>query len=211
MTEYLSAAETAKVVRKLLKTAFPGIKFSVRSETYSMGSSVRVSWTDGPTTGQVDHVVGFLAGSEFDGMIDLKINVTFALHCIPIYHIRSISCMYLGILGTLAVNRSMPILYGSARLLPERERLKHDLKPSLADLRPTFPQDGDLCDSSAHVGWPGGPGRSLILKQICSGLLKAPLLKGRGSLPTGSCLMDRLLPHSVLDSSGQIINTGEVA
>jgi len=27
MTEYLSAAETAKVVRKLLKTAFPGIKF----------------------------------------------------------------------------------------------------------------------------------------------------------------------------------------
>jgi len=90
--------------------------------------------------------------------------------------------MYLGILGTLAVNRSMPILYGSARLLPERERLKYDLKPSLADLRPTFQQDWDLCRSSLHVGWPGGPGRSLILKQICSGLLKAPLLQGRGSL-----------------------------
>ena len=90
--------------------------------------------------------------------------------------------MYLGISGTHRVNRSMPILYGSARLLPERERLKYDLRPSLADLRPMFPQDGDLCDSSAHVGWPGGPGRSLILKQICSGLLKAPLLKGRGSL-----------------------------
>ena len=96
---------------------------------------------------------------------------------------QTISCMYLGILGTLAVNRSMPILYGSARLLPERERLKYDLKPSLADLRPTFQQDWDLCRSSLHVGWPGGPGRSLILKQICSGLLKAPLLKGRGSLP----------------------------
>ena len=90
--------------------------------------------------------------------------------------------MYLGILGTLAVNRSMPILYGSARLLPERVRSKHDLKPSLADLRPTFQQDWDLCDSSLHVGWPGGPGRSLILKQICSGLLKAPLLQGSGSL-----------------------------
>ena len=95
---------------------------------------------------------------------------------------QTISCMYLGISGTLAVNRSMPILYGSARLLPERERLKYDLKPSLADLRPTFQQDWDLCRSSLHVGWPGGPGRSLILKQICSGLLKAPLLKGRGSL-----------------------------
>ena len=90
--------------------------------------------------------------------------------------------MYLGILGTLAVNRSMLILYGSARLLPERVRSKHDLRPSLADLRPTFLQDRNLCDSSAHVGWPGGPGRSLILKQICSGLLKAPLLQGRGSL-----------------------------
>jgi hypothetical protein len=90
--------------------------------------------------------------------------------------------MYLGIIGTLAVNRSMLILYGSARLLPERVRSKHDLKPSLADLRPTFQQDWDLCRSSMHVGWPGGPGRSLILKQICSGLLKAPLLQGRGSL-----------------------------
>ena len=90
--------------------------------------------------------------------------------------------LYLGILGTHAVNRLMLILYGSARLLPERVRSKHDLRPSLADLRPTFQQDWDLCDSSAHVGWPGGPGRSLILKQICSGLLKAPLLQGRGSL-----------------------------
>ena len=95
---------------------------------------------------------------------------------------QTISCMYLGILGTLAVNRSMLILYGSARLLPERERLKYDLRPSLADLRPTFQQDWDLCRSSLHVGWPGGPGRSLILEQICSGLLKAPLLQGRGSL-----------------------------
>ena len=41
-----------------------------------------------------------------------------------------------------------------------------------------FPQDGDLRRSSLRVGWPGGPGRSLILKQICSGLLKAPLLQG---------------------------------
>ena len=94
--------------------------------------------------------------------------------------------LYLGILGTLAVNRLMLILYGSARLLPERVRSKHDLKPSLADLRPMFQQDWDLCDSSAHVGWPGGPGRSLILKQICSGLLKAPLLQGRGSLLASS-------------------------
>lgn len=70
--------------------------------------------------------------------------------------------LYLGILGTHAVNRLMLILYGSARLLPERVRSKHDLKPSLADLRPMFQQDWDLCRSSLHVGWPGGPIWSLI-------------------------------------------------
>ncbi len=47
--------------------------------------------------------------------------------------------MYLGIIGTLAVNRSMLILYGSARLLPERERLKHDSRPSLASVEANVP------------------------------------------------------------------------
>ena len=53
----------------------------------------------------------------------------------------------------------------------------------LADLRPMFLHDRNLCDSSAHVSWPGGPGRSLILKQICSGLLKACPFQWAGSLP----------------------------
>lgn len=34
MTKYLSAAETAKVVRKLLKTAFPGIKYGYHFQDY---------------------------------------------------------------------------------------------------------------------------------------------------------------------------------
>jgi hypothetical protein len=74
-TKYLSAAETAKVVRKILKEKFAGTKFSVRSETYSMGSSVRVAWRDGPTERAVNNAVGFLAGSDFDGSIDLKVSV----------------------------------------------------------------------------------------------------------------------------------------
>lgn len=76
MVEYLSAAETAKFVRGLLKKHFPGVKFSVRSKTYSMGSSVNVQWTDGPTTARVEAVVKGLSGSGFDGMIDLKYNRT---------------------------------------------------------------------------------------------------------------------------------------
>lgn len=74
-TKYLSAAETAKVVRKILKEKFAGTKFSVRSETYSMGSNVRVAWRDGPTERAVNNAVGFLAGSDFDGSIDLKVSV----------------------------------------------------------------------------------------------------------------------------------------
>lgn len=73
---YLSAAETAKLLRKQLKLKFPGIKFSVRSKTYSLGASIDISWTDGPTTNQVEPVTNPFAGAGFDGMIDLKYHST---------------------------------------------------------------------------------------------------------------------------------------
>ena len=108
----------------------------------------------------VKHQGGPSPSGDGRNWVHFPVNFRGALH--TYLTCQTISCMYLGILGTLAVNRSMPILYGSARLLPERERLKYDLKPSLADLRPTFQQDWDLCRSSLHVGWPGGPIWSLI-------------------------------------------------
>lgn len=70
--KYLSCAETSKLARLILKETFPGIKFSVRSDTYSMGASMRVGWTDGPTEKQVKHAVEPLEGAYFDGMIDYK-------------------------------------------------------------------------------------------------------------------------------------------
>lgn len=73
--KYLTCAETAKLVRAALKEAFPGIKFSVRSSTYSGGASMSVGWTDGPNTAQVDAVVGVFEGSYFDGSIDYKGNI----------------------------------------------------------------------------------------------------------------------------------------
>lgn len=72
-TRYLTAAETAKLVRVALKGAFPGRKFSVRSETYSMGASIDVSWTDGPTSSAVEAVVERFRGADFDGMVDMKV------------------------------------------------------------------------------------------------------------------------------------------
>lgn len=69
---YLSCADTAKLVRNALKREFPTTKFSVRSSTYSGGASINVKWIDGPLQSQVQGVVGVYAGSDFDGMIDLK-------------------------------------------------------------------------------------------------------------------------------------------
>lgn len=76
----LTCAETAKLVRKALAIAFPGCKFSVRSETYSGGASIDVRWTDGPTVRQVEAVAKRYSGATFDGMIDLKESHTSTLN-----------------------------------------------------------------------------------------------------------------------------------
>lgn len=73
--KYLSCAETAKLIRKALAKAFPGYKFSVRSNTYSGGASIDVGWVDGPPASVVDAVVSGFAGGRFDGMIDMAYSV----------------------------------------------------------------------------------------------------------------------------------------
>lgn len=67
---YLTCAETAKLLRAALKAAHPGVKFSVKSQTYSGGASIRVGWTDGPTARTVDSLVRLYTGGSFDGMTD---------------------------------------------------------------------------------------------------------------------------------------------
>ena len=72
MSDYITAAETAKLLRVALKAKFPKVKFSVRSETYAGGASIRVGWIDGPQAWEVDPIAQKFAGADFDGMIDLK-------------------------------------------------------------------------------------------------------------------------------------------
>ena len=81
---YMSCADTAKLVRKALKEAFPAIKFSVRSDTYSGGASIRVGWVDGPSTEQVEDVAGVFRGAYFDGMIDYQGTITSAINGEPV-------------------------------------------------------------------------------------------------------------------------------
>jgi Large polyvalent protein associated domain 29 len=69
---HLTCAETAKLVRAALKQAFPGVRFSVRCDTYAGGASIDVYWTDGPRPSQVEAVARRFEGASFDGMRDLK-------------------------------------------------------------------------------------------------------------------------------------------
>lgn len=71
-TRYISCADTAKLVRTALKAAFPGVKFSVKSKTYSGGASITIRWMDGPTSKEVEAITNQFEGASFDGMQDLK-------------------------------------------------------------------------------------------------------------------------------------------
>ena len=71
-TRTISAADTAKILRKRLKAEFPNAKFSVRSKTYAGGAAITVNWTDGPLTSDVSAVTNQYKGAGFDGIIDMK-------------------------------------------------------------------------------------------------------------------------------------------
>lgn len=73
-TVYLDAAELAAIIRRDLKAAFAGVKFSVTSSRYSGGSSVRVRWTDGPLAADVEATIGQYKAEGFDGMTDSRTN-----------------------------------------------------------------------------------------------------------------------------------------
>lgn len=72
MTNYISITETNKLMRKVLKESFLGVKFSVRGKSYAGGGSTNISWTDGPNEKQVSGLISVFEGSYFDGMIDYK-------------------------------------------------------------------------------------------------------------------------------------------
>lgn len=66
--------ETAKKIRRALKVAYPGVKFSVTTTTFSMGSSVDISWTDGPMATDVEEITNAFQSCSFDGMTDSENN-----------------------------------------------------------------------------------------------------------------------------------------
>ena len=63
-------AQTAAMIRRELKIRYPHTEFRVTSKSYSGGSSVRVSWTDGPTYADVAGMLGKYEQGRFDGSDD---------------------------------------------------------------------------------------------------------------------------------------------
>lgn len=70
LLDHYTTTETAAFVRAALRAAFPGTRFSVRSESFSMGSVVRIGWTDGPTEAEVRRVAHAFSSRTFDGSDD---------------------------------------------------------------------------------------------------------------------------------------------
>tara|TARA_B100000085_G_scaffold249557_1_gene245296 strand:+ start:119 stop:559 length:441 start_codon:yes stop_codon:yes gene_type:complete len=64
-------AQAAKQIRTILKKAFPKTKFSVVSDSYSMGDSVHIHWEDGPTTDAVKELTHQYQAGHFNGMEDI--------------------------------------------------------------------------------------------------------------------------------------------
>jgi hypothetical protein len=69
-TRSIWTKEAAALLRAALKRKYPSIKFSVRFESYSMGSHINVSWTDGPTQRAVEAFAAPYSGSRFESMDD---------------------------------------------------------------------------------------------------------------------------------------------
>ena len=66
-----SHAATAAAIKAELSAAFPGVKFSAKSDSYAGGDSVNVSWTDGPTEKAVKMLTGKYEMGSFNGMEDI--------------------------------------------------------------------------------------------------------------------------------------------
>ena len=64
------AALTANVIKKKLTALYPKVKFSVTSDTFSMGNSVDIRWTDGPTSDVINAITTQYQYGNFNSMND---------------------------------------------------------------------------------------------------------------------------------------------
>lgn len=72
--------ETATEVRKALRAAFPGTKFSVRMDRGTAYGWMRCDWTDGPTVDQVTPLLARFESERWSGTDELYHHVEPTLY-----------------------------------------------------------------------------------------------------------------------------------
>lgn len=78
-----TVTETGKAIRKALREAFPGVKFSLRGSRGTGYGWFSLSWTDGPTTRQADAITNGFRSSYFDGMTDSTHQIPATMYADP--------------------------------------------------------------------------------------------------------------------------------
>ncbi|MFQ6144678.1 LPD29 domain-containing protein [Streptomyces seoulensis] len=68
--DYIDTKDVAAELRNRLKSAFPGVKFSVRKGTGTASAWISVHWTDGPSTADVEELTRPMQGAQFNGQED---------------------------------------------------------------------------------------------------------------------------------------------
>lgn len=74
---------TGTEIRRALRRAFPGVTFSLRGSRGTGYGWFSLSWTDGPTTWQVDEITGGFRSSYFDGMDDSTHQIPATMYADP--------------------------------------------------------------------------------------------------------------------------------
>lgn len=64
------SAQTALLIRKILKKEYPMVKFSVTSDNFANGNSVDVRWEDGIPSSKLESFLRQFEYGSFDGMTD---------------------------------------------------------------------------------------------------------------------------------------------
>ncbi|GAB3725450.1 hypothetical protein GCM10027594_06920 [Hymenobacter agri] len=66
-----TVAGTAQLIREALKKAFPGVKFSVTSDSFANGTSVDIAYIDGPSRKQVEQVYAPFISGHYNSQEDM--------------------------------------------------------------------------------------------------------------------------------------------
>ena len=80
--KYLRTGEVSRNLRAVLKHEFPGVKFSVRSNSFSGGDDARVSWVDGPSRAKVEPLVDGFGESVHEPNTDYWDHVTTVISAV---------------------------------------------------------------------------------------------------------------------------------